>query len=333
MAVAERIRKAPEPKRAARPNKGDNLLLFSGTANPALAQEIGNYLGRSLGRISLSRFADGEVNVQIEENVRGKDCFVIQPTCRPPNENLVELLLILDTLHRASAGKITAVVPYFGYARADRKTAPRVPISAKLCANLIVAAGAMRVITIDLHAGQIQGFFDIPLDHLFATKVFLNYVKSRRLSNVVVVSPDVGGVERARAFAKRIDSAVAFVDKRRPVPNQAHVFNVVGDVEGKTALVIDDIVDTAGTLSEVARALKRLGAAKVYVLATHGVLSGNAIANVEAVPIEELVITNSIPLTNAARNCRKIRVLSIAPLLGEAILRNHQGESISALFK
>ncbi|MBI4063105.1 MAG: ribose-phosphate pyrophosphokinase [Elusimicrobia bacterium] len=323
----------PLPERKAPFPGSEDILIFSGTANPVLAQEITRYLGLEMGRLALSRFADGEIFVQIEENVRGKNCFVIQPTSRPVNESLVELLLILDALRRASASKITAVIPYYGYARADRKTSPRVPISAKLIANLIVAAGADRVITIDLHAGQIQGFFDIPLDHLFATKVFLDYIETKKLKDIVVVSPDVGGVERARAFAKRLDVSVAFVDKRRPAPNQATVYNVVGEVEGKTTLVIDDIVDTAGTLCEVAKAIKRLGAAKIYCLTTHGVLSGKAVANIESSPIEELVITNTIPLADAAKNCKKIRVLSVAGLLGEAIARNHRGESISALFQ
>lgn len=312
----------------------DNLLLFTGNAHAELSKEIARYLETRLGRAEMTRFADGEINVRIEENVRGKDCFVIQPTCRPSNENLMELLLMIDALLRASAGKITAVIPYFGYARADRKTAPRMPISAKLVANLITAAGAQRVITLDLHAGQIQGFFDIPLDHLFANKVFLDYVASKKLSNVVVVSPDVGGVERARAFAKRVSSSVplAIVDKRRPRPNEAHVYNVVGDVNGKTALILDDIVDTAGTLIEVARALKERGAKRIIALETHGVLSGPAIERLERSIIEELIITNSIPLTEEAKKCKKVKVLSIAPLLGEAIRRNHLGESISALF-
>ncbi|MBI4370057.1 MAG: ribose-phosphate pyrophosphokinase [Elusimicrobia bacterium] len=324
-----------KPKRLTRApaDVRDNLLLFSGNANKVLAEEIARYLGLGLGRASVGRFADGEVNIQIEDNVRGKDCFLIQPTCRPVNENIMELVLFMDALRRASAAKITAVVPYFGYARADRKTAPRVPISAKLLANLITAAGATRVITVDLHTGQIQGFFDIPVDHLYATKVFLEYVALKRLTNLVVVSPDVGGVERARAFAKRVGTSIAFIDKRRPAPNVAHVYNVVGSVAGKAAIILDDIVDTAGTLGEVGRALKQWGASRVYALVTHGVLSGKAIENLENAPIEELVITNSIPLTDRAKQCRKIKVLSIAKLFGEAILRNHRGESISALFQ
>ncbi|MBI4668709.1 MAG: ribose-phosphate pyrophosphokinase [Elusimicrobia bacterium] len=310
----------------------DNLMLLAGSANPALAGRIADYLGVALGKVGVGRFADGEVNVHIEENVRGKDCFVVQPTCRPVNESLVELLLLLDALRRASAGKITAVIPYFGYARADRKTAPRVPIAAKLVANLIVAAGAGRVITLELHAGQIQGFFDIPLDHLFATKVFLSYLTEKKLDDVVVVSPDVGGAERARAFAKRIESSVAFIDKRRPAPNKASVYNVVGDVKGRTAVIIDDIIDTAGTLGEVARALKRWGSSRVYALVSHGVFSDDSVANIENSPLEEVVVTDSIPLAPHVKKCRKIRILSIASLLGEAIIRNHSGESISAMF-
>lgn len=309
-----------------------NILLFTGRANPHLAQEIAQYLRLSLGKAQVARFADGEVEVKIEDNVRGKDCFVIQPTCPPVNENLMELLVMLDALRRASAGKITAVIPYFGYARADRKTEPRVPITAKLVANLLTSAGATRVIAVDLHAGQIQGFFDIPLDHLFATKVFLEYVSGKNLKDMVVVSPDVGGVERARAFAKRLHAALAFIDKRRPRPNEASVFNVIGDVEGKTAFVIDDIVDTAGTLREVSQALKENGAKHVFAFATHGVLSRDALHRVESSPLEELIITNSIPLSAEAKKSKKIRVLSIAKLLGEAIYRNHVGESISALF-
>ncbi len=324
------IKKSPKMiHRAKAPN---DLLLFSGNSNPALAKEIARYIGKDLGRCTVNRFADGEVNVHIDENVRGKDCFVVQPTCRPVNESVMELLLLFDALRRASAGRITGVVPYFGYARGDRKTAPRVPISAKLLANLITVAGASRLITVDLHAGQIQGFFDIPVDHLYATKIFLDYAISKKLDNIVVVSPDVGGVERARAFAKRVEGSLAIIDKRRPRPNEAHVYNIVGDVDGKTAVIIDDIVDTAGTLTEVAGVLKARGAHRIFALVTHGVLSGPAISRLEHSSIEELAITNSIPLVPEARGCRKVRALSVAGLLGEAILRNHGGESISALF-
>lgn len=320
------------PKPMVRMKAPDDLLLFSGNSNLQLSREIARYVGKDLGRATIGRFADGEVNVHIDENVRGKDCFVIQPTCRPVNESVMELLLLFDALRRASAGRITGVVPYFGYARGDRKTAPRVPIAAKLLANLITEAGATRLITVDLHAGQIQGFFDIPVDHLYAIKVFLDYVHSKRLGNIVVVSPDVGGTERARAFAKRVEGSLAIIDKRRPRPNEAHVYNIVGDVAGKTALILDDIVDTAGTLAEVAGTLKGRGASRVLAMVTHGVFSGPAIARIEDSPIEELAVSNSIPLMPEAKGCRKIRVLSIASLLGEAILRNHHGESISALF-
>ncbi len=310
----------------------EHILLFSGTANPLLSSEIAEYLGLALGRAHIARFADGEVNAKIEENVRGKDCFLIQSTCRPVNENLMELLILIDALRRASAGKITAVIPYFGYARADRKTEPRVPISAKLVANVLTTAGANRVISVDLHAGQIQGFFDIPVDHLFATQVFLDYAAGKNFGDTVVVSPDVGGVERARFFAKKIDSSLAFIDKRRPRPNEASVFNVVGEVEGKTAIILDDIVDTAGTLTEVAKVLKKNKAVKVFAFATHGVFSRDAVRRIEDSAIEEVVISNSIPLSEEAKKSKKITALSIAKLLGEAIKRNHLGESISALF-
>lgn len=309
-----------------------NLCLFSGNANAALAKKIAEYLGLELSPAKVARFADGEVDVKIEVNVRGKDCFVIQSTCRPVNENLMELLILLDALRRASAGKITAVLPYFGYARADRKTEPRVPISAKLVANVIVTSGADRVITVDLHAGQIQGFFDIPLDHLFPTKVFFDYFTKKKLLNPVVVSPDVGGVERARAFAKHLGCSLAFVDKRRPRPNEANIYNVVGEVEGYSAIILDDIVDTAGTLAKVAIALKNRGCARVLAAATHGVLSNQAIMKIEESPLEELVITDSIPLAVEPISSKKIHILSLASLLGEAIRRNHLGESVSALF-
>ncbi len=310
----------------------ESFLLFSGTANPQLAEAIARYLKCDLGKSPVMRFADGEVHVKIENNVRGKDCFVIQPTCRPANENLMELLIILDALKRASAGKITAVLPYFGYARADRKTEPRVPITAKLIANVITAAGATRIITVDLHAGQIQGFFDIPLDHLFATKIFLDHFATQKIKDFTIISPDVGGVERARAYAKKMQCGLAFIDKRRPRPNQASVYHVVGEVEGRNCIIIDDIVDTAGTLSEVAHALKTQGATSISAFITHGVLSTDAIEKIDRSPLKELVITDSIPLRGDAKACKKIVTLSLAELLGEAIWRNHNGESISALF-
>jgi len=306
------------------------LKIFSGNANRPLAQAIGRYLKTPLGVARVGRFADGEINVQIDENVRGCDCYVIQPTCRPVNENMVELLIMIDALRRASAGRITAVIPYFGYARADRKTAPRVPISSKLMANLITTAGANRVITMDLHAAQIQGFFDIPVDHLFASPIILEYFRKKKIHNPVIVSPDVGGVERARAFAKRLSAKLAIIDKRRPRPNEASVYNIIGDVKGKTAVILDDMVDTGGTLVKVAAKIREAGALKVYAACVHGVLSGAAQDLVEKSSLEEMILTDSIPVTHLAGG--KIKVLSIAPLMGEAISRNHQGKSISALF-
>ena len=306
------------------------LKIFSGNANRPLAEEIARYLRVRLGSARVDRFADGEINAKIEENVRGTDCYVIQPTCRPVNEHIMELLILLDALRRASAGRITAVIPYFGYARADRKTEPRVPISAKLAANLITSAGANRVITVDLHAGQIQGFFDIPLDHLFAMPVFLNYLRRKNLRNPVVVSPDVGGVERARAFAKRLNASLVIIDKRRPKPNESSVYNVIGEVKGKEAVVLDDMIDTAGTLVKVASALKKHGVSRILAACSHGVLSWDAVDKVESSEIEELITTNSIPFPR--RNTKKFITLSIARLLGEAIRRNHFGKSVSELF-
>ena len=279
----------------------------------------------------MQKFADGEIDVHILENVRGEDCYVIQPTCPPVNDNLMELLIMLDALRRASAGRITAVIPYYGYARADRKPAPRVAITAKLVANLITEAGANRVITIDLHAAQIQGFFDIPLDHLYARPVVLDYIKGRNFENMVVVSPDVGSVERARSFAKRLDMGLVIIDKRRPRPNEAVVYNIIGDVKGKTCFIFDDLVDTAGTLCMVAHSIKDQGAAKIIAAASHGVLSRDAIERIDKSPIEELILTDTIPV-NASKSA-KIKVISVAALLAEAIKRNHMGESISELFK
>ena len=306
------------------------IRIFSGNANRPLAEGICEYLGVALGHSHVGRFADGEINVQIEENVRGADCYVIQPTCRPTNENLMELLIMIDALRRASAGRITAVIPYFGYARADRKTAPRVPISSKLVANLIVTAGAQRVITMDLHAAQIQGFFDIPVDHLFAAPIVLDYVKRKNLKNLVIVSPDVGGTERARAFAKRLNAQLVIIDKRRPRPNEASVYNIIGDVKGKICLILDDMVDTGGTLVKVAEKIRENGATQVYAACVHGVLSGAAHDLIAKSSLEEMILTDSIPVHALAGG--KLKVLSIAPLLGEAIARNHQGKSISALF-
>mgnify|MGYP001591530747 FL=1 len=305
--------------------------VFSGNANPVLAKKICDILGVPLSETKVARFADGEIDAHILENVRGEDCYVVQPTCPPVNDNLMELLILMDALRRASAGRITAVMPYYGYARADRKPAPRVAITAKLVANLITEAGANRVITIDLHAAQIQGFFDIPLDHLYARPVVLDYIKGRNFENMVVVSPDVGSVERARSFAKRLDMGLVIIDKRRPRPNEAVVYNIIGDVKGKTCFIFDDLVDTAGTLTQVANSMKEQGAARIIAAATHGVLSRDAVERIDKSPIEELILTDTIPV-NASKSA-KIKVVSVAALLAEAIKRNHMGESISELFK
>jgi len=303
-----------------------DLRIFSGNANLALAQKICSHLGTDLGKLRVERFADGEVDVQILESVRAHDCYLIQPTCPPVNENLMELLIMIDAFKRASAGKITAVIPYFGYARADRKSAPRVPITAKLASNLIAAAGADRIMTLDLHAGQIQGFFDIPVDHLRARKVFLDYFSSFDRNNLVVISPDVGGVERARKFAARMDAGLVIIDKRRPKPNEAVVYNVIGDIEGKTAIIFDDIVDTAGTLTIVAQTIKERGAKEVYAASTHGLLSRNAVERINNSAIKKLVITDSLPIRDLGP---KVETLSISYLLADAISRNHNGQSLS----
>jgi len=306
------------------------MKVFSGTANRELAERICKYIGVPLGQAAISSFPDGETYVMIEENVRGRDVFLIQPTSPPSNEHLMELLIMVDAARRASADRITAVIPFFGYARQDRKDKPRVPITAKLIANLLCAAGVNRVLTMDLHAQQVQGFFDIPVDHLYAMPVFLDYIRKKKLKDLVVVSPDAGGVERARAFAKRLNADLAIVDKRRPRPNEANVMNVIGDVSGKTAILLDDMVDTAGTLTEDAAALKRFGAVKVFAACSHGVLSGPAMKRVDASPIEELMVSNSIPLNG--KSMEKVTVLSVAPLLAEAIKRIHEDQSVSQLF-
>jgi ribose-phosphate pyrophosphokinase len=303
-----------------------DLRIFSGNANISLAQKICEHLGTDLGKLRVERFADGEVDVQILESVRAHDCYLIQPTCPPVNENLMELLIMIDAFKRASAGKITAVIPYFGYARADRKSAPRVPITAKLASNLIAAAGADRIMTLDLHAGQIQGFFDIPVDHLRARKVFLDYFSSFDRNNLVVISPDVGGVERARKFAARMDAGLVIIDKRRPKPNEAVVYNVIGDVAGKTAIIFDDIVDTAGTLTIVAQTIKERGAKEIYAASTHGLLSRNAVERINNSAIKKLVITDSLPLRDLGP---KVDTLSVSYLLADAISRNHNGQSLS----
>jgi len=306
------------------------LKLFSGSSNPSLAIRISEMLGIPLGKIRVSKFADGETNVKILENVRGVDCYVVQSTCNPVNENLMELLIMIDAFRRASASKIIAVIPYFGYARADRKAEPRVPISAKLVANLLTEAGADRVITIDLHAPQIQGFFDIPVDNLYARPVFLDYIKDMSLGNTVVVSPDIGSVDRSRSFAKRLDLGLVIVDKRRPKPNMAEVYNIIGSVKDMNCLIFDDMIDTAGTISAVASSIKAAGAARIIAFATHGVLSKDAVIKLNNSDIEEIVITDTIPFDISKSN--KIKCVTVANILGEAIRRNHLRESISELF-
>ncbi len=309
------------------------MKLFSGSANRALGERISEVVGLPLGKANIRRFSDGEIFVEVDENVRGQDVFVVQPTCSPSNENLMELLIIIDALRRASADRITAVIPYFGYARQDRKVAPRTPITSKLVADLITAAGTSRVITMDLHAGQIQGFFNIPVDHLYATPIFLEFITSKRINgNLVIVSPDAGGVERARAYAKRLDGTLAIIDKRRDSPNESEVMHVIGKVEGKTAVIVDDMVDTAGTLTNAAEALLAKGAKEVYAICTHPVLSGPAIDRVNNSSLSGLIVSDSIPLGEKQDNCSKIQVMSVAGILGEAIRRIHTGESVSSLF-
>ena len=310
------------------------LMLFTGNANPQLAREIAAYMKIPLGKASVTRFSDGEVQVEILENVRGKDVFVIQPTCAPTNDNFMELVMMLDAFKRASAGRVTAVVPYFGYARQDRRPrSARVPISAKVCADMIGECGANRVLTVDLHADQIQGFFDIPVDNVYASPVLLGDIWRQKYDNLIVVSPDVGGVVRARAVAKRLDDAdLAIIDKRRPRPNEAKVMNIIGDVRGKTCVLVDDLVDTAGTLGQAAGALKDAGAIKVVAYVTHPVLSGKAISNITNSRLDTLVVTDTIPLTPEAAACPKIRQLSIGGLLAETIRRVSAEESVSSLY-
>ncbi len=310
----------------------DKFKIFSGTANEALADEVCAFLGMNRGQALVTRFSDGEAYAQIQENVRGADVFVMQPTCRPVDEHIMELLFMIDALKRASARRITAVIPYFGYARQDRKDKPRVPISAKMVADLLTTAGADRALIVDLHAPQLQGFFNIPVDHLFASPVLVDHFRKLNLPNLTVVSPDAGGVERARFFAKKMDSALAIVDKRRVEMNVAEVMHVIGDVNGKTCLVIDDLIDTAGTLVKTASALVENGASKVYACASHPVLSGVAVENISKSHFTEVVVTNTIPLSEAARQEPKIRVLSIAGLIGRAIQSIHEETSVSKLF-
>ncbi|NMB25042.1 MAG: ribose-phosphate pyrophosphokinase [Firmicutes bacterium] len=307
------------------------LKIFTGNANPKLAQDIARYLGTTVGQSEISRFKDGEINIRIGETVRGADVFVVQPTSAPTDTHLVELLIMIDAFKRASAKEVAAVIPYYGYARQDRKTQPRDPISAKLVANILTAAGADRVLTMDLHAGQIQGFFDIPVDNLRGMPILANYFQEKGLDDLVVVSPDVGGVSRAREFANRLDCTLAIVDKRRPAPNVAEATNVIGDIEGKTAIIIDDIIDTAGTICEAVRVLLDRGAKEVYACCSHPVLSPPATERLAASPVKEVVVTNSIPLP-AEKQLDKMKVLSVAPLFGEAIRRIFEELSVSKLF-
>ncbi|HEX6204047.1 MAG TPA: ribose-phosphate pyrophosphokinase [Thermoanaerobaculia bacterium] len=308
------------------------MKVFSGRAHPALAAEICEYLNLAPGEVSSYNFSDGEIFCQIGENVRGSDVFVVQPTSQPVNDNLMELLILLDAFKRSSASRVTAVVPYYGYARQDKKDQPRVPITSKLVADLISRAGADRVLTMDLHAAQIQGFFDVPVDHLFAAPVFIDAVRQMAIPDLVIVSPDAGGVERARAVAKRLGTGLAIVDKRRTGPNEAEVMNVIGEVRGMNALIIDDIIDTAGTLVKTVQALKDKGGERVLAVGVHGVLSGPAIARIEESPLEAVFVTNTTPLDDKLRRSSKLKPLSVSSLLGEAIRRIHENSSVSSLF-
>jgi ribose-phosphate pyrophosphokinase len=308
------------------------IKIFSGSANRPLAEEICHELCCDLGRATTARFSDGEFNFQIEENVRGADVFIVQPTCPPVDSHLMELLVQLDAFRRSSAERVTAVIPYYGYGRSDKKDRPRVPISAKLVANLLTTAGADRVLTIDLHAAQIQGFFDIPVDHLYAAPAFIGYYQTHPFQNLTVVAPDTGGAERARAYAKRLDAELALCDKRREKPNVAEVMNVVGDVEGRSCLIVDDMCDTGGSLTKVAQALTAAGAARIHACFTHPILSGRAAQHLANSAIETIVVTNTIPLNSKAAELDKIKVLSIAPLLAKAIKSIHEETSVSSLF-
>jgi len=309
----------------------NGMVLFSGNANLVLAKEISRNLKTELNGIDVKQFSDGEISVKIKDDIRGRDVFILQPTCAPVNENMMELLIMIDAARRASARRITAVLPYYGYARQDRKDQPRVPITAKLVANLLVNAGADRVLTMDLHAQQIQGFYDIPVDHLYAVKIFVNYFKKMKLKNFIVVSPDVGGVKMARAYANRLGADLAIVDKRRINDHQAQVMNIIGEVKGKNVIIVDDIVATAGSLVEATSALKKAGALDVYASITHPVLSGPAIERIKKSKLKELVVTNTIPLDKYKR-LKKIKVLTVAPLLAETIKRIHNEKSVSTLF-
>ncbi len=311
---------------------GREYVVFSGRANPSLTREICNYLATDEGAIDISTFSDGEIYVQICENVRGRDVFVVQPTCPPVNENLMELLIIVDALKRSSASRITAVVPYYGYARQDRKDKPRVPITAKLVADLFMAAGVDRVLAMDLHAGQLQGFFNIPVDNLFAAPVLLEYIRKQGYEDLMIISPDAGGFERARSFANRLGAMLGIINKRRDSKNVSHVLNIIGEVKGKNLILLDDMIDTGGTIVNAAHALLEKGARSVRAYCTHPVFSGKAVERLREAPLEEIVVTDTIPLSAEARNCKKFTVLTVAYLLGEAIRRIHSNDSVSSLF-
>ncbi len=310
----------------------NGFIIFSGNSNPELTQKICNYLNVSLGEAKVKTFSDGEIQIEINENVRSKDVFIIQSTCAPVNDTLIELLLMIDALKRSSASRITAVIPYYGYARQDKKVAPRVPISAKLVADLLTVAGSNRVITMDLHAGQLQGFFNIPVDNLYAASVILDYIKTNFQDNLVIISPDAGGVERARAFAKRLHADLAIIDKRRDAPNKAKAMAVIGDVKEKVAIILDDMVDTAGTLIEAAAAIAGKGAKEIHAWCAHPVLSGKSVERLAGSSLKTLVVSDTIPLSSKAAACDKIRVLSVADIIGEAIMRSHNGDSVTSLF-
>jgi ribose-phosphate pyrophosphokinase len=310
----------------------EKIRVFSGNSNIQLAEKICYQLGVNLGKANVTTFSDGETRVEINENVRGMDVFIIQSTCSPVNVSLMELLIMIDAMKRASADRITAVVPYYGYARQDRKVAPRAPITAKLVADLITTAGANRLLSMDLHAGQIQGFFNIPVDNLFATPVLIDYVKKNYQDDTVVVSPDTGGVERARAFGKRLDASLAIIDKRREGPNEAEVMNIIGNVQGKKVIILDDMVDTAGTVVQAANAMKAAGALEVSVCCTHPVLSGPALESIEKSEIKEVIVTDTIPLSDRAKKCKKIKVLSVSGILSEAVRRIYYNDSVHSLF-
>jgi ribose-phosphate pyrophosphokinase len=310
----------------------DKIKVFSGNSNPEMAQEICEFMGITLGEAEVGSFSDGESSVEIHESVRGKQVFVIQSTCPPVNDNLMELLVMIDALKRASAEEITAVIPYYGYARQDKKVFPRAPITAKLVADLMTVAGTQRVISMELHAGQIQGFFDIPVDHLYSSPIMLEYLREKYSDDMIIVSPDAGGVERARAYAQRLGVGLAIIDKRRKGPNVAEVMHIIGDVKGQNAIILDDMVDTAGTLVKAAEALDENGAKNIYGVLTHPVFSGPAIERINGSPIEEILVTNTIPLGNEAKKSKKIKVLSVSKLFGEAIIRVYRRESVSELF-